>query len=266
MFYHPQQLIAGLQLYAGFRPAPCLQAHICCYWAVSRPSSAVEAVVPDGCIDLVLSLDRAGGRLRMVLVGPMESPELVNMEHAQWDSFGIRFYPGGLHAFLREPAHLFTGRMERLDAVSRSLEMQLEPLMWMGSRAADRVPLADTLFASLLANPTPWDDTLRNAVYRLAMGAPVQTVAAAEAVSERQLQRLFLERVGLRPKQFSRILRFQLALGRMHTGAPLGAAALAQECGYYDQAHFTREFAALSGVTPAAYLSGLYKTAGRPVL
>jgi AraC-like DNA-binding protein len=74
-------------------------------------------------------------------------------------------------------------------------------------------------------------------------------VAARVYLSERQLQRRFVERVGYGPKVFQRVARFQRAARRLRSdGAGLaGAAAWA---GYADQAHLTRESRRLSGLTP----------------
>ena len=260
MFYRQRQL---LSVYTEYLPARCLREQVACYWtSVPTGLGAPETVVPDGCIDLVLSLDRVGGGVRMVIAGPMERPAQVDLGHSRWESFGIRFAPGGLHAFLREPAHRFTGRMELLADVSPRLAGCLTAVL--ERRPVDeRVSAADRLLASMLGASAPWEATFRNAACALADGRPVRAVAQREAVSERHLQRLFLERVGLSPKQFSRIARFQEALRQMQTGGkPL--ADVAQVCGYYDQAHLTREFGSLAGLNPTAYLSDLSKTGGRP--
>jgi transcriptional regulator GlxA family with amidase domain len=74
-------------------------------------------------------------------------------------------------------------------------------------------------------------------------------------VSERQLERLFHERIGYGPKLFARVARLQRstrAIGDLR-GSIASWARFAVECGYADQAHLVREFRALSGVTPVTY-------------
>jgi AraC-like DNA-binding protein len=69
--------------------------------------------------------------------------------------------------------------------------------------------------------------------------------------SRRHLAVRFREEVGMPPKALARILRFERAVERLRDGDEL--AALALDAGYYDQAHFNRDFRAFAGVTPTAY-------------
>jgi AraC-like DNA-binding protein len=81
----------------------------------------------------------------------------------------------------------------------------------------------------------------------------VEAVARELGCSRRHLAARFGEELGLSPKRLARVLRFRRAhalLGE-RPGTPL--AGLAAECGYADQAHLTREFRALAGVTPGAF-------------
>lgn len=94
------------------------------------------------------------------------------------------------------------------------------------------------------------------AVNRLA-NANVSTVAADLGVSERHLRRVFKEAVGVSPKEFAKLTRFQRALRTAHEDSRASWASIAAATGYYDQAHLIGEFHAISGVTPRALLSEL---------
>jgi transcriptional regulator GlxA family with amidase domain len=80
---------------------------------------------------------------------------------------------------------------------------------------------------------------------------PVGAVASRVGLSERQLERLFDERVGIGPKMFARVVRLERALAMIDRREG-SWAQIAVQCGYSDQAHLTREFRALTGLTPAA--------------
>ncbi|MGH6916056.1 MAG: helix-turn-helix domain-containing protein, partial [Geminicoccales bacterium] len=83
----------------------------------------------------------------------------------------------------------------------------------------------------------------------------VRDLCRDAGVSERQLRRRFRAAVGYGPKTLDRILRLQRALAlNAAPEARLGLAALAADAGYADQAHMSREFAELSGASPAALL------------
>ncbi len=93
------------------------------------------------------------------------------------------------------------------------------------------------------------------AVELLAGGdVPVAEVARRVYVSERQLQRRFVDRVGYGPKTLQRVLRFRRFLANAESTPGLDLAGLAASAGYSDQAHLTRECNDLAGTTPAQLL------------
>jgi AraC-like DNA-binding protein len=124
------------------------------------------------------------------------------------------------------------------------------------------VTIAAELLSRLSAAAPP-DARVLHAVETLTAARgelPVRALAARVGLSERQLERVFDERVGYGPKTFGRILRMnravesiaRTAVGRGRMGS---WASFAREWGYADQAHLIREFRALTGVTPCAYAS-----------
>jgi len=76
--------------------------------------------------------------------------------------------------------------------------------------------------------------------------------------SERHFAAQFREQIGLAPKAFARILRFASAVRALKSGAPPNLADLAQVCGYYDQAHFTRDITAFAGARPTELLASRF--------
>lgn len=85
----------------------------------------------------------------------------------------------------------------------------------------------------------------------------VGEVADELGVSERHLRRTFQETVGVGPKAFARLTRFERAVRAARGAAPVSWAAIAATAGYYDQAHLIAEFRAIAGVTPRALLREL---------
>lgn len=72
-------------------------------------------------------------------------------------------------------------------------------------------------------------------------------------LSYKQFKRVFSEYVGINPKEFLRIVRFQRALFTMQTQPQTSFTELAYACGFYDQSHLIREFKSFSGLTPGEY-------------
>lgn len=81
----------------------------------------------------------------------------------------------------------------------------------------------------------------------------VAQLAKEVGYSQRQLNRLFLMQIGMNIKSYTRLVRFNYVLSHMQK-SPCFFAALSQQTGYFDQAHFDKDFKAISGVTPQDYL------------
>src|SRR3984893_9100332 len=82
----------------------------------------------------------------------------------------------------------------------------------------------------------------------------IAAVADRIGLSARRFIDVFRKEVGLTPKLFCRVRRFQKVLRLVQRGRPVAWADVALDCGYYDQAHFIHDFRAFSGLTPTAYL------------
>jgi AraC-like DNA-binding protein len=102
-----------------------------------------------------------------------------------------------------------------------------------------------------VTSPDPQTAAAAGLIDRSGGGAKIDRVARAVGLSPRHLQRRFVEAVGVAPKQYARIVRFQKAIGLLDLGASLTRTALL--CGYYDQPHFSREFLDIAGVPPSHF-------------
>ena len=83
----------------------------------------------------------------------------------------------------------------------------------------------------------------------------IAQLADAACLSKRQFNRIFSENIGVHPKEFSRIIRFQRALNMLEGNSLTSLTALAYECGYFDQSHMIKDFKAFSGYTPGEYIA-----------
>ena len=170
---------------------------------------------------------------------------------------GLRFRPGGLSALTGHPASAWTDRSVAADEVlPRALVAELaHPEL-----AHDDTAWADTAERGLAAltndRPDPRYDLLLDVVADMLADHSLLTVAdVAErhAVTVRTLQRLFTHYVGVGPKWVLARYRLHDAVADLDAGRPGTLTDLAVRYGWYDQAHFTRDFTALVGVTPGQY-------------
>ncbi|HEY1965123.1 MAG TPA: helix-turn-helix domain-containing protein [Acidobacteriaceae bacterium] len=177
---------------------------------------------------------------------------------------GVQFAPGGAFPFFRMP-------MSELEDASFDMrDLWGEEAAWVRERVlAAPTPRAmlEVLAACLaerlgitacVANPK----ALHPAVVYIAgeldiCDGPgrVHRVTEKIGMSQRRVAQLFHEQVGVSPKTFHRVRRFQHTLTRLRGVRQVNWADLAVECGYFDQAHLSHDFRQIAGMTPSAYLA-----------
>ena len=169
---------------------------------------------------------------------------------------GVKFWPGGLRPFVAPPVSAFTDRVVPLSEVFGAAAAGLD------ARAlahADHHAAIGVVEAFLREQEPVADETLafvRGVADRIANERAIRAVAQLAdefAVSERTLQRLFNEYVGVSPKWMIRRYRLQEAATRMAAAEAIDWPQIALELGYADQAHFIRDFKKLIGKAPADY-------------
>jgi AraC-like DNA-binding protein len=129
----------------------------------------------------------------------------------------------------------------------------MERLQAQGDPAACLQVLERWLLARMATQVRGLHPAVAAALASLHAGGAVQQAVHASGLSHRHLIARFREATGLAPKQHARVLRLQTALAGLETPG-IQAAAVAAEAGFADQAHFAREFRALTGVTPTDWL------------
>jgi AraC-like DNA-binding protein len=188
---------------------------------------------------------------RAIVVGERAKFEVIDT--ADMDELvGVAFHPAGFARLFRERADLFFERSVGLDDISPARQIANQ-LCEASTPAQKLVRLEERL--SILAK----QDIRRSELVDHAMhlfrnkGLPVSQCAKSVGVSERRLSQVFREEVGMAPKTWCRIGRFQTALRALHQGLDVPWAELALRCGYYDQSHFANDFRAFSGIDPTTY-------------
>ncbi|MBK8520473.1 MAG: helix-turn-helix domain-containing protein [Chitinophagaceae bacterium] len=87
----------------------------------------------------------------------------------------------------------------------------------------------------------------------------IEEIAGKVGYSQKHLIKLFKDNVGLTPKGFLKVIRFQKAIEEIAAAKQINWTGIAYECGYYDQAHFINDFKTFSGFTPEEYLQKQYE-------
>ncbi len=259
-------------LYLERIPAAPLNQSIRSLWYAQAGNVAHrrERILPTGCTQVILNLARdflldcPEGRPDLhvppaLIVGSRSVYEIVDSSDMA-DLIGIVFAPGGFAPFASEAAHLFSNQSIALFDVWGSqatvLRDHLRELPSPQARLHCFEKFLHHRFALLVGRRTTRSREIDFALQRferIPNVASVRETARQIGWSERRFSQVFREEVGLAPKVWCRIQRFQRAVRQLHAGADVRWAELALDCGYYDQSHFANEFRAFSGVDATTY-------------
>jgi len=251
-------------------PAPPLDAFVASIWYYENPPvpNALERVLPNGAASLIVNLKEDQTRVYRPGLGyrcetasgaifcGLSSRYCLIDKAEQECVLGVSFRPGGSLPFFRVPPR------ETLD-----VHVSLEAL-W-GRRGAARLrerlleaPVAEAkLDAMECALAEAWRPAGLHPAVEFALGTfdrrPGETsiaeVTARIGLSAKRFIERFKREVGMAPKRYNRILRFQRALAHAEKGISVDWTRIAVDCGYFDQAHFIHDFRSFSGITPTAY-------------
>jgi AraC-like DNA-binding protein len=224
-------------------------------------------VLPEGCFEFLINLHEERrhtfhldhltetASFRGSWIAGMHSQPVVIDTAENSSMMGIHFRPGGAAPLLGMPASELCDQVVDLEAVwggsARSLRNQL--LDAARPQAKFRV-LEESLRRFAVAGERP---LLADAI-RILQSAPeevsIRKIAAEIGWSHKHLIEQFHIVVGMSPKRFSRVQRFQQAVRTLQRSRPSSLTELALRSGYYDQAHFNSEFRIFSGLTPTEFV------------
>jgi AraC-like DNA-binding protein len=233
-------------------PAPALRQFVDYYWILrwdlrGQPPHE-QRVLPNLAVTVSLFRKAAG------VFGPAHVPFRYVVED-QDQGLGVRFRPGCFRPFLRRPVSTIVDRHIGLDEIFGTSGAGLVDSVH-AARDEEMVAIADEL---LCANVPVAGAATRRAADAMEIIAAdpaiirVDQLSARTGATPRSLQRLFAEHVGTGPKWAIRVYRINEAAQRIASAAELDYARLAAELGYTDQSHFTRDFTAIAGISPAGY-------------
>ncbi|WP_437686353.1 helix-turn-helix domain-containing protein [Sorangium sp. So ce176] len=270
-------------------PSPPLARFVGRLWYYAAPElpDLLERVLPTGSMSLLINL--AEDELRWYDPASSSAPPPASSsarchrlsgiavcgahaEHFAIDTaeqraiVGAEFTPGGAFPFFGPDAEALGGTHVSLDALwGREAALVRERVLEASTPEARLRALESALAARLLRPPArlsarspardPAVDFALAAFADPSRACTVSDVIGQLGMSSRRFIRSFTEQVGLTPKRYCRVRRFQQALSAIERCERVSWARVASACGYYDQAHFIHDFRAFAGLTPTEYVA-----------
>lgn len=260
---------ASFLMYKLYQPAPELSPFVESYWSVypapgERVDLSVEVFV-DGRSDLLFNFGAPYTRTRYGedpvvysdsnLDAQRTYPITISQKGAV-EIVGVRFQVGGLAPFVRPPLAKFTDQTPNLVEIFGNDIRQVEnELRKAGPKGETQKATLDQFFLQQLreTKSTRIFQEMLSGLTAKAGSESTAWLAKEFSLTPRSVARHFHQNLGLSPALFSRILRFQSALKELMRGPSSSLGQLAADCGYFDQAHFIKDFKAFAGGIPGRY-------------
>lgn len=211
-------------------------------------------LMPNACGTLSLAFD--GNAVIAELWGVSLTPTLLGMEPNSYRVLLlIQLSPYGLYQITRQSQAEFADKRLSLVDIDKELFHSLHQAFVTSKTVTDLVSSCERILYRRMENHVVSDSLLlaTNVISDTNGQVQVNEVARQSGYSERQLNRLFLTQIGMNIKNYARLTRFNYVLKYIQK-SPCFFAALSQQAGYFDQAHFDKDFKSISGVTPEIYL------------
>jgi AraC-like DNA-binding protein len=249
-----------------FDPAPDLAPFVDQYWVVRwdlrGQAPYCQTILSFPNVNISFEQDHNGR-----FAGVYGVPKATYTRHLQdvGMTLGVKFRPGGFYPFWRQPVSLLTGQVRSIRDTLHTNTAELEERIASEESGERKARFAEQFLREL----TPQPDEQVELVSRIVQAViddrdmlKVEDMVEQFGIGKRTLQRLFSRYVGVSPKWVIQRYRLQEAADVMAKGTIPDWATLCQNLGYYDQAHFIKDFKAMIGKSPEEYR----KEIGRPRL
>jgi AraC-like DNA-binding protein len=250
-------------------PSAHLRPFVKQFWGITgcdSPSGAhTHRVVPSGMPELILYIGRKpssdGRNIEDHCLISGQQNDFYDLRMTQSPTlFAVSFHPQGISQFFPIPMSELTNRTIPLKYLNVQLYNELFTQLSDATTFERRVQITEWLLLSMLTRHhqrlefTRIQAVIRAILYRSG-SVGVSELSNISCLSLKQFERVFMEQIGLTPKQYLRIVRFQAAIHRKAQDRSLSLSHLACDAGYYDQPHLSNEFKTLSGLTPGQFFA-----------
>ena len=256
-------------LYQEFQPPPYFSHHIECYWEMelmpNELDNPLEALSPDCTFDLLFTNQQlfiksfADGIWKKIMPGAtfmgQKTSSINFIVHAPVKVFGIRFKPFAFANLIKTPLFHLNDQISFLDKL---FELNLNDKKTIqqlitSNEVSEKIELAEALALNLLKKPLTVDQTLRaqlNYIMDRKGLVKISDLFSEFGTSKVTLRKHFINKIGLSPKIISRIWRINYFLQLQKSKPEYNLTELCLEAGFYDQAHFIKEFKSFFGSRP----------------
>jgi AraC-like DNA-binding protein len=254
-----------------YKPKPPLSKFVDIFWLYEgyNAEGRTGPILPTGRLELAINLrqdemrfhdfdvSKTSTRFSAAVVSGAHGQRFVPAAREELCVIGVHFKPGGAFPFLGLPASDLADTHVDLDILWGALAGRLRERLCEARTSAERFHLVEEALLDRLCRGIEHHYAIPAALEMFTNnhGGPVVREAAKHlALSQRRFIQVFKTEVGMTPKLFSRIQRFQKTRLSIHRDPSPDWASLAIDLGYFDQSHLINEFREFSGLNPTDYI------------
>jgi AraC-like DNA-binding protein len=249
--------------FVRINPDPALRHLIDCYWIIESMDTEVheQKIIPDGFTELIFHYgdayvsqlhDDRQTQARNLLAGQISNYFYLNNTGIS-GIVAVKLKPAALTQLFNIDMSSYTDKIVDIARLNDERLLKLSKLIVPFAEEEVVKTIFDGYFMKLITSATTSPVTAAiDLVFKTNGMAPVKDLAIIAGVGERQLERLFKKYVGLSPKYYARIIRFNYIF-KLIQAYETSWADIVYQAGYYDQSHFIRNFKAFTGEDPSSY-------------
>lgn len=261
--YHPitAQPFLNDETYTEIQPCEELKPYICCFWGIPKPYSSVTSleiknklVIPDTCMDIIFNIDVAKNELNNLFAGISDTTFKDNTQTvtSTISCFAIRFYCWAVPLFSDESMKYTLNAFVGVEVYFKNFKRDLQDILIDNPLILDRVAKVEQYLIKKL-DLNKQNSNVMNALYKVLNSkgtANISELVSFTAVSQRQLERLFLEYVGVSPKKLSGLVRYQYLWQDILLDRNFNIQDAVCKYGYSDQSHLLNDFKKYHTLSP----------------
>jgi AraC-like DNA-binding protein len=246
--------------YAEYLPCEALRPFVACFWGTPEPLSKSlggaepSLVIPDTCMDIMFEINHSTNDISSHFQGINDTFFIAGAgdSTAPVSSFAIRFYFWAVHLFADMDLQGICNASYDIDEYFCGWKNNLAEKLVNTRTVRERIQITEQfLLSRLKLNQS--DDNVLNALYCILNSRgteKVKEVCASASLSQRQMERLFLRRIGIPIKKVSSLVRYQNVWHDVLCSRIFNVQDAVEKYGYADQPHLLNEFTRYHGVTP----------------
>jgi len=258
-------------MYQLFPPKENLRAYVECFWQSEFDQLGGDLYeelfnaqcVPNLIFNLGESYQLNEQSIKESVIHGFNAKPILYQHHQKNDLFGIRFYPLGLTVFTKVSLLSINNQVVPAQEVFGAYILEWQDRLADASNVQERIQISE-YYLLLMLDEKRLQAHLQTAFLWNALerqvdnGQRIDALAAQLHMTHRSLDRQVKDRIGFSPKKLSRILRFNKVFHAMHSPAELDLSLDFHQFGYYDQAHFIKEFQTFAKLSPQAYKASAF--------